>query len=136
MKKFPVYIAIFFIVTLYLGCSDNTVTQNVTKKSLTYNVRKVPDTLLIQFEAVDTNFTIDEIADNLQFNSNPKIFYEIKADTGYGNFALWNNLDTLLFYKMFGGYVSDTASLPDIPWKYRLQIYDLIGKGTIKVTPK
>lgn len=132
MKKLLILIPVLLSL-LYIGCSDDTVTQNIVNKLLKYTISIVPDTLIISFEAVDSNFTTADSADVLQFSAPPKVFYEINAKTGYGSIALKNNLDSMIFYKMFGGYVSDTATLLDIPRKYVFQTTSFTGKGIIKV---
>lgn len=133
MKKLLFILPVILILILFYACSDDTVTQNITKKLLTYSIKRVPDTLLIQFEAVDSIFSIQDSAENLQFTSFPKVYYEIKAESGYGSFSLKNNLDSTIFFKMFGGYVSDTTTLADIPWKYVFKTTSFTGKGSIKV---
>lgn len=132
MKNIFLVVPLLIIIAFYAGCSDDSVSST---KSSEWRYSKIEsnDTLIIEFNAKDTAITYLDNAPLSQFSSNPKVYYKFTPTEGFGDFSLFNALDTNIFFKHFTGFVEDTFQLNDIPRRYVLSITGFTGSGTVRV---
>ncbi len=131
MKKLFIITAITLQFIFYYGCSDDTVSEKkniITRTSF----EKFNDSLAIQIQIQDTTLT-NNFADSLNFSVIPKVIYEMKPSNGALDFFLYDNLDSVIFFKRFTGYSWDTIKINYVPIRYVLRITDFAGLGFIKV---
>lgn len=134
MKNIFLVVPLLVIIAFYAGCSDDSTSSTTKSSEWRYSKIESNDTLIIDFTAKDTAITFTDNASLSQFSSIPKIYYKFAPTEGFGDFSLFNALDTNIFFKHFTGFVEDTFQLNDIPRRYVLSITGYTGSGTIRVT--
>jgi len=133
MKKITIVLAVLFLIVNYYGCSDDTTSSTSKNVVINYEKMQKNDTLTLIFKYQDTAFTFLDTAALSQFDTIPKVKYEITLTNGYLDFSLFNVLDSNIFRKHFTANEVNTVYLTDVPRRYIFSIVGFTGSGSIKV---
>lgn len=134
MKKFFIVFPVILLLFALYSCSDDT-TSSTSKKNIviSYEKQQKNDTLILTFKYQDTAYTFIDTASLSQFDTIPKVIYEVSPSNGYVDFTLFNNADTVFFKRFLPPYAGNTINLINIPNRYIFSLVSFTGSGSIKV---